>query len=195
MYCVTKMKITLKKHKNTLFSASLRLCVSALKRTRSTAESRLKPTRGTMPTPPSRILDLCGSWICCSRFFPSGSPRICTLDSRRFGSAWVWHGLRFAGHGETGLRCGASRTWDYASERSAAKSHVRMPSRRHTRLLSIPVLPIGIMLRNVPQRNPTCGCPRADTLDSRRFPSTPADWDYASERSAAKSHVRMPYST
>ena len=44
-----------------------------------------------------------------------------------------------SGHGETGLRCGASRTWDYASERSAAKSHVRMPSRRHTRLPSIPV--------------------------------------------------------
>ena len=83
-----------------------------------------------MPTPPSRILDLCGSWICCSRFFPGGCPRIGTRDSRRFGSAWVWHGLRFAGHGETGLRCGASRTWDYASERSAAKSHVRDGWRR-----------------------------------------------------------------
>ena len=33
----------------------------------------------------------------------------------------------------------------------------------------------GITLRNVPQRNPVCGCPRADTLDSCRFPSTPAD--------------------
>ena len=163
-------------------------------RSRSAAMTSRR-SRTTTPIPPSRILDLCGSWICCSRFFPGGCPRIGTRDSRRFGSAWVWHGLRFAGHGETGLRCGASRTWDYASERSAAKSHVRMPSRRHTRLLSIPVLPIGIMLRNVPQRNPTCGCPRADTLDSRRFPSTPADWDYASERSAAKSHVRMPYST
>ena len=40
MYGVAKMKITLKKHKNTLFSASLRLCVK--KRTRSTAESRFK---------------------------------------------------------------------------------------------------------------------------------------------------------
>ena len=92
-----------------------------------------------MPTPPSRILDLCGSWICCSRFFPGGCPRIGTLDSRRFGSAWVWHGPRFAGHRETGLRCGASRRWDYASERSAAKTRVWMPPRRHTRLLSIPV--------------------------------------------------------
>ena len=92
-----------------------------------------------MPIPLSRILDLCGSWICCSRFFPGGCPRIGTLDSRRFGSAWVWHGLRFAGHGVTGPRCGASRTWDYASERSAAKSHVWMPPRRHARLPSTPV--------------------------------------------------------
>ena len=127
-------------------------------RSRSAAMTSRR-SRTTTPTPPSRIVDLCGSWICCSRFFPGGCPRIGTRDSRRFGSAWVWHGLRFAGHGETGLRCGASRTWDYASERSEAKSHVRMPPRRHTRLLSIPVLPIGIMLRNVPQRNPTCGCP------------------------------------
>ena len=152
-----------------------------------------------MPTPPSRILDLCGSWICCSRFFPGGCPRIGTLDSRRFGSAWVWHGLRFAGHGETGPRCGASRTWDYASERSAVKSHVRMPPCRHIRFPSIPVDSAcaglgtgltrravastsgaactrgsvrahsragGITLRSVPQCNPTCGCPRADTLDS-----------------------------
>ena len=107
-------------------------------RSRSAAMTSRR-SRTTTPIPPSRILDLCGSWICCSRFFPGGCPRIGTRDSRRFGSAWVWHGLRFAGHGETGLRCGASRTWDYASERSAAKSHVRMPSRRHTRLPSIPV--------------------------------------------------------
>ena len=93
-------------------------------RSRSAAMTSRR-SRTTTPIPPSRILDLCGSWICCSRFFPGGCPRIGTRDSRRFGSAWVWHGLRFAGHGETGLRCGASRT---------------------------------------------CGCPRADTLDSCRFP-------------------------
>ena len=113
-------------------------------RSRSAAMTSRR-SRTTTPIPPSRILDLCGSWICCSRFFPGGCPCIGTLDSRRFGSAWVWHGLRFAGHGETG-----PPMWGVA--------HVRMPSRRHTRLLSIPVLPIGITLRNVPQRNPTCGC-------------------------------------
>ena len=141
-----------------------------------------------MPIPPSRILDLCGSWICCSRFFPGGCPRIGTLDSRRFGSAWVWHGLRFAGHGETGPRCGASRRWDYASERSAAKSHVRMPPRRHTRLLSIPVDSCRFGLRGARHgRDATSRrvYERGRMYEGLGTGSQSHKWDYASERSAA----------
>ena len=85
-----------------------------------------------MPIPLSRILDLCGSWICCSRFFPGGCPRIGTLDSRRFGLRGARHGrdatsrrVYERGRMYEGLGAGSlSRRWDYASERSAAKSHV-----------------------------------------------------------------------
>ena len=130
-------------------------------RSRSAAMTSRR-SRTTTPIPPSRILDLCGSWICCSRFFPGGCPRIGTRDSRRFGSAWVWHGLRFAGHGETG-----PPMWGVA--------HVGFHC--------------GTFRSEIP---------RADALaqtHSTPVDSRPADWDYASERSAAKSHVRMPYST
>ena len=105
-------------------------------RSRSAAMTSRR-SRTTTPIPPSRILDLCGSWICCSRFFPGGCPRIGTRDSRRFGSAWVWHGLRFAGHGVTGPRCGASRRWDYASERSAVKSHIRIERGQSSRSFEV----------------------------------------------------------
>ena len=146
-----------------------------------------------MPIPLSRILDLCGSWICCSRFFPGGCPRIGTLDSRRFGSAWVWHGPRFAGHGVTGPRCGASRRWDYASERSAAKSHVRMPLRRHTRLPSIPVDSCRFDLRGA-RRGPDATSrrvyERGRMYEGLGTGSQSRRWDYASERSAVKSHIR-----
>ena len=44
-----------------------------------------------------------------------------------------------------GLATGSlSRRWDYASERSEAKSHVRMPPRRHTRLLLEILSQIGL---------------------------------------------------
>ena len=133
-----------------------------------------------MPTPPSRILDLCGSWICCSRFFPGGCPRIGTLDSRRFGSAWVWHGLRFAGHGVTGPRCGASRTWDYASERSAAKSHVRDGWRQQG--LGRPKWAVAPAWAN--QREPVGAVVRAARSQSSSMAGSSVSWCRKSRRYA-----------
>ena len=92
-----------------------------------------------MPTPPSRILDLCGSWICCSRFFPGGCPRIGTLDSRRFLSIPVDSSP--LGLGTRVTRRAVASTSGAACTRGSVRAHSRAR---------------GITLRNVPKRNPTC---------------------------------------
>ena len=64
-------------------------------------------------------------------------PRAGALGSCRFGSALAWHGQLFAGHGVTAPRCGASRRWDYASERSAVKSHIRIERGQSSRSFKV----------------------------------------------------------
>ena len=108
-------------------------------RSRSAAMTSRR-SRTTTPTPPSRILDLCGSWICCSRFFPGGCPRIGTLDSRRFLSIPVDSSP--LGLGTRGTRRAVASTSGAACTRGSVRAHCRAG---------------GITPRSVPQRNPACG--------------------------------------
>ena len=81
-----------------------------------------------------------------------------TLDSRRFLPTPVDSAC--AGLGAGGTRRAVASTSGAACTRGSVRAHSRIS---------------GITPRSVPQRNPACGCPRADTLDSCRFPSTPVD--------------------
>ena len=87
-----------------------------------------------------------------------GCSRADTLDSCRFPSIPVDSAC--AGLGADLTRRAVAPTSGAACTRGPERAHCRAG---------------GITPRSVPQRNPTCGCPRADTLDSCRFPSTPAD--------------------
>ena len=79
-------------------------------------------------------------------------------------------------------------------KRSAAKSHVRKPPRRHTRLLSIPVDSCRFGLRGA-RRGPDATSrrvyERGRMYEGLATGSLSRRWDYTSERSAVKSHIRI----